>query len=138
VVFFDPTRAANMPFIRQRMGQLLSKSRLMAAQFAALFADGLWLRLASHANGMAARLAAEIEHAPSARLAFPAEANEVFAIMAKDAAGKAMKAGATFYEWPADALAPDQRPGRGEGLYRLVTSFRTGAAEVERFAALLR
>lgn len=137
-VFFDPARAANMPFIRQRMGQLLSKSRLIAAQFAALFADGLWLRLAQHANGMAARLAEAIQQSPNARLAFPPGANEVFAILPKAAAEKAMKAGATFYEWPADALAPDLRPGRGEALYRLVTSFRTEATEIERFAALTR
>ena len=138
VVLFNPATAANMPYIRQRSGQLLSKARLMAAQFAALFADDLWLRLASHANEMAAHLGEAIARSPGARLAFPVEANEVFAILPKDAGERAMKAGAAFYEWPAEALASDQRPGKGAALYRLVTSFRTEAREIEQFAALLR
>ncbi len=138
VIFFDPAKAANMPFLRQRMGQLLSKSRLIAAQFAALFADGLWLRLAQHANDMAGRLVAELERVPGGRLAFPAPANEVFAILPTERAAKAIKAGATFYEWPSDALEVEERPGRGEALYRFVTSFRTEAREIEEVARQLR
>jgi len=138
VIFFDPAKAANMPFLRQRMGQLLSKNRLIAAQFAALFADGLWLRLASHANEMAGQLAAALEHVPGARLAFPAPANEVFAILPAERAANAIKAGAMFYEWHTDSLMPDEMPGKGEALYRLVTSFRTEAREIEEFIKLLR
>src|SRR6202030_2285436 len=58
VVFFDPARAAAMAERRKRGGHLISKHRFIAAQFAAFLADGLWLRLARHANTMADRLAA--------------------------------------------------------------------------------
>jgi threonine aldolase len=138
VVFFDPAKATNMPFIRQRAGHLLSKSRLVAAQFAALFADGLWLRLAQHANDMAGQLAAALEHVPGARLAYPAPANELFVILPAERAAKAIKAGATFYEWSSEALTPDERPGKGEALYRFVTSFRSEAREIEELVAQLR
>ena len=138
IVFFDPGKAANMPFLRQRMGHLLSKGRFVAAQFRAFFADGLWLRLASHANAMASRLAAGLEKSPSARLAFPAEANEVFAFIATEAMERAREAGALFYEWPPDTLPADQQPRSGEALYRLVTSCRTEAVEVDRFLAFMR
>src|SRR6266700_6733954 len=56
VVFFDPARAAAMAERRKRGGHLVSKHRFIAAQFDAFLADGLWLRLAAHANRMADRL----------------------------------------------------------------------------------
>ncbi len=140
VIFFDPARAANMPFLRQRAGQLLSKSRLIAAQFAALFADDLWLRLASHANDMAKQLAAELEGMAGARLAFPVPANELFAILPAGRAAKAISAGATLYEWPADALADDERPGKGEVTLspRHQLSHRGGGDRALRCAAAVK
>ena len=60
VVFFDPARAAAMAERRKRGGQLVSKHRFIAAQFEAFLADGLWLKLAAHANRMTDRLAAHL------------------------------------------------------------------------------
>ena len=54
VVFFDPARAARMDERRKRGGHLISKHRFVAAQFEAFLADGLWLKLARHANDKAA------------------------------------------------------------------------------------
>ena len=58
VVFFDPARAAFMAEHRKRAGHLLSKHRFLAAQFAAMLADDMWLTLARHANLMADKLSA--------------------------------------------------------------------------------
>ena len=63
VVFFDPARGANMQERRKRGGHLVSKHRFIAAQMEAYLADGLWLRLARHANAMADRLAERLSAA---------------------------------------------------------------------------
>ena len=48
----------DMPMIEQVAGHLFSKMRFLSAQLDAYLTDGLWLRLARHANVMADRLAA--------------------------------------------------------------------------------
>jgi threonine aldolase len=136
VVLFDPAQAREFAFIQKRAGQLFSKSRFVAAQFAAYFEDGLWLETARHANAMAARLAQGIAGSARARLAWIPQANEVFAILRDDAFEAAGQAGARFYEWPLpagfDAI------GEGERLCRLVTSFATRPDEVDAFLDHMR
>lgn len=134
VVLFDTAKAHEMHFLRKRAAQLFSKSRFVAAQFEAYFDGDLWLDLARHANAMAARLAAGIAASESGRLAWDAEANEVFAIMKREVATGLQRQGAVFYDWHvphhlAGSLADD------EGLYRLVTSFATKSEDVDRFVA---
>lgn len=135
VVLFDPAKAREMHFLRKRAAQLFSKSRFIAAQFEAYFAGDLWLDLARHANAMATRLAAGIAASENgSRLAWDAEANEVFAIMKREVAERLQRQGAIFHDWHvphhlAGGLAED------EGLYRLVTSFATTSEDVARFAA---
>ncbi len=86
--------------MRKRSGHLLSKMRFVSAQLLAYIEDGLWLRLAGHANTQAARFAAAVAQHPAAELAFPVEANEVF--VRWSAAGfKALEeAGVEFFMWP--------------------------------------
>src|SRR5690606_21894152 len=48
IVVMDPAKARDLPFLRKRAAQLFSKSRFIAAQFAAYFADDLWLKNAAH------------------------------------------------------------------------------------------
>lgn len=133
VVFFDPERAAEFPYLRKRAGHLFSKARFVAAQFQALLADGLWLTLAAHANDMAARLAAGLV-AAGAELPVAPEANELFPVLPVAAIERLRAAGAHFYDWTVEgaALPTDRR------MIRLVTSFATTAAEVDRFAELCR
>jgi threonine aldolase len=50
VVFFNPAQAAFNAERRKRAGHLLSKHRFLAAQFAAILAEGQWLALARHAT----------------------------------------------------------------------------------------
>ena len=135
VVFFDPEKAKGFQFVRKRAGHLFSKSRFVAAQFDAYLADGHWLDLARHANAMAARLAAAIR-AAGGRFAGEPDGNEIFAVISKAAEARAKAAGAQFYEWPTAGLLEGPL-AQDEMFVRLVASFATTEAEVERFAALL-
>lgn len=137
VVMFDLDRAREMAFLRKRAAQLFSKSRFISAQFDAYFDGDLWLETARHANAMSATLATVIKSSHLARLGWQPEANEVFAIIKKEAAQKAQAAGAIFYEWNVPASLAGQ-VGDDEALYRFVTSFATTAEEIDRFGELLR
>ena len=132
VVFFDPQRAADMPYLRKRAGQLFSKSRFIAAQFDTYFRDDVWLKLARHANAMAAKLRQGLAAAPHAREAWPTHGNEVFALLKRKDAERLRTAGAVFHDWPEPhgsglGMSPD------EALVRLVTSFATRPGDVDRF-----
>ena len=80
IVVFEPGRWPDLPILRQRAGQTLSKARFAAAQFEAYLVDGNWLRTAAHANVMARRLALGIAANGTARLGWETQANEVFAV----------------------------------------------------------
>ncbi|MFC3325333.1 threonine aldolase family protein [Mesorhizobium cantuariense] len=136
IVLFDLDRARELAFLRKRAAQLFSKSRFVAAQFEAYFKDGLWLETARNANAMAARLAAAIEDSATAKLAWPPQANEVFAVIKKAEAEKLQAAGAAFYDWH-KPHGFDGHIGEDELLYRFVTSFATTAEEVDRFGQLI-
>ena len=137
VVFFDPAKADDFAFARQRAGHGFSKNGLIAAQFEAYLAGDHWLELARHANAMAARLAAAIAAAEGARLALPPDGNEVFAIVAKETDERLRAAGAAYYPWSTASLPADSPVGEEEVLIRLVTSFQTAIADVDRFVAAL-
>jgi threonine aldolase len=85
---------------------------------------------------MARRLSERIV-AGGGRLAWPADGNEVFAILPRTALARARDAGAVFHEWPAEQLPAERRPGADEDLVRLVASFATSEEEVERFLAVI-
>ncbi|MBW8639155.1 low specificity L-threonine aldolase [Hoeflea sp. WL0058] len=133
LVFFDPEKAKDLPFIRKRAAQLFSKTRFISAQFQAYFEDGLWLELARHSNAMASRLAASIETSEDLALAWKPQANEVFAILRKSKAQELREKGAVFADWNMP-----RRHSRGldddETLIRLVTSFATTDEHIDRFA----
>jgi threonine aldolase len=136
LVFMNPELAKDLPFIRKRAAQLLSKSRFIAAQFDAYLDGGLWLELARYANAMAQRLQHGIDNSTHARLAWRAEANEVYAVLDKAHAGRLRENGAVFYQWN----PPRAKPGlldQHEVLARLVTSFATEADQVDRFLELI-
>jgi threonine aldolase len=133
VVFFDPERGREFGYTRKRAGHLFSKSRFVAAQFDALLRDGLWLRLAAHANAMADRLADGLSRVRGVRLPFGPGANAVFAILPKATLERLQAAGARLYPWSAATLAPEDRPAEGEVYVRLVTSFATRPEEIDDF-----
>jgi threonine aldolase len=137
IVCFRPGLLAGMELRRQRAGHVLSKARFVAAQFEAYFTDENWLRWAGHANAMSERLRAGLRASNRARLAWESEANEVFAVVPVDVPAAVRAAGGSMHEWPAETAAEDRRPGAGEVMVRMVTSWATTADEVERFLGLL-
>ncbi len=131
VIFFNPALAAGFERRRKRAGQLWSKLRFLSAQLTGYLEGDLWLRNARHANAIAQRLAAGLATLPSARLIQEVQANELFVAM-PDALIEALQAaGAVFYRW-IDVAGVD------EPVIRLVTSYATTPAEVDRFLALAR
>lgn len=137
IVAFDPDLRERLAYLRKRAGQLVSKHRLIAAQYDAWLDDGHWLALAAHANAMADALAAAVAASPRARLAWAPEANEVFVFMTQETAQTLRAAGASFYDWSVAALGPEDRPRDGEALWRFVTSFATTPEEIADLAARL-
>jgi threonine aldolase len=125
VVFFDTTLAENFGHRRMRAGHLVSKMRFISAQLEAYLADGLWLKLARHANAMAQRLAKGLAAMPAVRILHPVEANELFVQMPPATIAGLRDAGFEFYDW------------WEEGVIRLVTSFNTDASHIELFLKTL-
>jgi threonine aldolase len=101
--------------------------RFVSAQLETYLEDGLWLKLARHANAMAQRLAqglaALLPRLPGARLLHPVEANELFVELPANTLARLRQAGFAFYDWPGE---------KGPAI-RLVTAFNTEAAHVEQF-----
>jgi threonine aldolase len=128
VVIFDPARAWEFELRRKRGGHLFSKHRFLSAQMAAYLEDGLWLRLARHANAMAARLAEGLAAKPGVSLIHPAEANILFPEWPAGTHARLQAAGAAYYDMPAP---------KGREAARLVTSWSTTQADVSRFLSAL-
>jgi threonine aldolase len=137
VVFFNPAHARDVGYARQRAGQGFSKNWFIAAQLDAYLRDDHWLKMARQSNATAARLAAALSASRRARLAFQPAGNEVFAILENGLDEKLRAAGAKYYPWVPSSLPVAERPGAGETMVRLVTSWQTTEAEVDKFAALL-
>jgi threonine aldolase len=78
VVFLDPTLGARGHFVRKTVTQLPSKMRFVAAQFNALLEGDLWIRLAAHANAMAAQLHTATAGIDGVRVGAPPAVNSLF------------------------------------------------------------
>lgn len=124
IVVLDPDLGGDLQILRQRAGQMFSKSRFMAAQFEAYLTDDLWLESARHANAMAARLANTLRASNCVHLAWEPQANEVFAILGREKAEEMRAAGARFHEWGVPQSFDGDVP-KGDAIYRFVTSFST-------------
>ncbi len=132
VIFFDRALASDFLYRRKRSGQLVSKSRYLAAQMLAYLDDDLWLANAGHANRMADDLAARLRAIPDVRLPLAVDANEVFAIVPRSMHDALKAGGARSLEWPGDGPGTDV-VGPGEVFIRLLTSFRTTDDDVQTF-----
>jgi len=132
IVVFNAELAEALDYRAKRAGQIISKGRLIAAQFEGYFADDHWLENARHANRMAALLSEGLLQLPGIRLAWPTEANEVFPILplALDRALKA--AGILYHPWTELSLPETERVADHEVLIRLVTSWATREEDVRK------
>lgn len=134
VIFFDTSLAQDFLYRRMRAGQLLSKSRYLAAQMLAYLKDDLWLANARTANGLAQKLAKGLLGIPALRIPFPVQANEIFAVMPRKLFDALQASGAKFYDW-----IPDGVPGgvgADEVFTRFVLSYATPEQHVDEFVAL--
>lgn len=129
VVIFDPAKAWEFELRRKRGGHLFSKNRFLAAQMAAYLTDGLWLRLATQANTMAARIAEGLGKIPGATLRHPVDANILFPQWPLGTHDRAEAQGAIYYRWTAP---PDREAAR------LVASWSTTEQDVDALLAALR
>lgn len=123
VVYLRPELAEHARFVRKQAGQLVSKSRFVGAQVAALLADDLWLRNARHANAMAADLAAKANEIDGVQVLHEPQANGVIAQIPWE---RLTELQTWSFFWPWD-------PSRSA--VRWMTSFATTPDDVEAFAA---
>jgi threonine aldolase len=127
VVIFRPELAEGLPFIRKQGMQLASKMRFISAQFVALLENDLWLRNATHANRMAARLAEGVSKTkiPGMEITRPVQANGVFVRLPTELIRKLQKE-FHFHVWN------DQNSE-----VRWMTAFDTREEEVDRLIKAL-
>ncbi|WP_262299082.1 threonine aldolase family protein [Microvirga sesbaniae] len=132
IVVFRKDLAEALDYRSKRAGQIISKGRLIGAQFEGYFADDHWIANARHANRIAGILSEGLSQLPGVRLAWPSQANEVFPIIPK-ALDQALKAaGMHYHSWTELSLPEAEQVAEHEVLIRLVTSWATREEDVKR------
>ena len=128
VVLCGDARTDDLGYVRKQSAQLASKMRFVAAQFAAMFEGDLWRRCAANANAMARRLS-DGATARGIEIAFPVQANEIFALL-DDERIPELQDRFRFYSWEEGVSA-------GRSLVRWVTSWDTTPEDVDALVAEL-
>jgi threonine aldolase len=100
--------------------------RFVAAQLLALLDGDLWLKNASRANAMALRLADGLGRVPGAGIAYPVQADAVFARLSPDHIRRLQERW-FFHVW-----------NEAESVVRLMTAFDTAEGDVDAFLADVR
>ena len=133
VVVLNPEASEGLKFLRKLNMQLASKMRFVSAQLIALYEGDLWLRNASHANEMAARLRHALDagiaagELPGLGFSQPTQSNGVFAVLPLGVADRLRDRGFKFYDWDA-----------AKGEVRWMCSFDTSEADIDAFVAGIR
>ncbi len=125
VVVLNPEYAAAVPFVRKTYMQLASKMRFISAQLLALLDNDLWLRNATHANAMAARLAEGVRSIPGVSITQPVQANAVFAVLPM-AVTERLQEDFHFYVW-----------NHQTGEVRWMCAWDTTEADIDTFVAAI-
>jgi threonine aldolase len=126
VVFLKPGLGPDYPYYQKHAMQLASKMRFISAQFEALLEGGLWIENGRKAVAAASRLHAAVRDLPFVQVAFPVEANAVFARIPV-AMVEPLQRETFFWPW-------DER----EGLVRWMCAFDTEPEDVDRFVGILK
>jgi len=126
VVFFNKDLAREFEYRCKQAGQLASKMRFLSASWVGMLRDGAWLRHASHANAMAARLEVAVSGLPGLKVLFERQANAVFVELPVPVVEALHAKGWLFYNFI------------GAGGCRLMCSWDTRPEDVDRLAADLR
>jgi len=125
VVFFERSLSSDFLYLRKQGMQLASKMRFIAAQFEALLTNDLWRHSAERSNRMARVLEAEMRKIAKVRIAWPVEANGVFAQIPRPAIEQ-IKQQYFFYPWIEE-----------ENIVRWMCSFDTTEEDVKEFAKVV-
>ena len=126
VLIFNDELKKYAAFYQKQTAQLFSKNRFIAAQFYALLKNDLWLRMATHANQMAAFLAESVAGLPGVTITQKVDANALFVIIPPHAV-EPLRAKYRFYTWSEDT-----------GELRWMCSFDTTREDVMDFVRALK
>lgn len=126
VIVLNPRFDEGMRYVRKFNMQLASKMRFVSAQFIALLEGDLWLRSASRANSMAARLRSRLEDLAPVDFTRPTQVNAVFATIPPEVE-RSLRNVARFQTWT---------PSTNE--VRWMCSHDTTESEVEAFVRAVR
>ena len=126
VIVFNKDLQKEARFVRKQSAQLASKMRYLSCQFTAYLTDELWLKNATHANVMAAKLYKELKKLPEVTFTQKVESNQLFLTMPRPIIDRMLES-YFFYFWNED-----------KDEIRLVTSFDTTEEDVDEFIRLLK
>ena len=122
IIFFKKDLVGNIAFLMKRAGHLLSKMRFVSAQLDAYISNDVWLKNAKHANDMGQKLSEGLAKHNSIEIAYPTEANEVFAKFPRHMIEHLNSEGYKMNE--------DELDGKA---VRLVTAWNTQSSDIESF-----
>ena len=122
IIFFKPELVGNLSFLMKRAGHLLSKMRFVSAQLEAYISNNVWLDNAKNANEMGKKLSEGLIKHSSIKLAYPTQANEVFAKFPREVIEHLNSEGYKMNEDELDGQA-----------VRLVAAWNTKISDVESF-----
>ncbi len=126
VVFFDRALARDFDYRVKQGAQLGSKMRFIAAPWAALLTDDVWLKNARHANECAQLLAEKLRAAGVPEPVFPLEASALFLRLREDVVTQMHSRGWHFLKF----VEPD--------IHRLMCSWSTTPQDIEDFVTDFR
>ena len=127
IIFFNKDLVGNIAFLMKRAGHLLSKMRFVSAQLDAYISNDVWLRNARHANKMGKKLSDGLNNHSDINLAYPTEANEVFAKFPRNMIEHLNSEGYKMNE--------DELDGKST---RLVTAWNTQDSDVDQLLKILK
>ena len=127
IIFFKKDLVGNVAFLMKRAGHLLSKMRFVSAQLDAYISNDVWLRNAKHANKMGKKLSEGLKDHSDINLAYPTEANEVFATFPRNKIDHLNSEGYQINE--------DEWDGKA---VRLVTAWNTQDTDVDHLLNSLK
>jgi threonine aldolase len=123
LVFNTPGLAEDFDYALKQKGAMLAKGRLLGIQFLELFADDLYLTLATHANRMAMKIARAVREAGYSFLT-ESTTNQIFPVLPKRLIDR-LSEKYLFYVW--------KEIDDAQAAVRLITSWATPEAEVDAF-----
>ena len=123
VVFFKKELAQEFDYRAKQAGQLASKMRFLAAPWAGLLRDGIWVENARRANASAQELARKLKEVAGFEPAFPRQANAVFLHMPETLVRRLHARGWHFYKF----IEPD--------VYRVMCSWALTGQVIDEFVA---